>query len=82
MELIISGSVNNRALRAVMATTIIMIGDTIPALTAASPNISAPTTERAEFDIFGILKSVSLNISNDKVIRRVSTRAGKGTELL
>ena len=52
--LVSSGSVIIRALIAVMATIIIMIGDTIPALTAASPRIKAPTMERAELDMLGI----------------------------
>ena len=43
-----SGSTTTRALIAVIATIIIIIGDTIPALTAASPRIRAPTMERAE----------------------------------
>ena len=49
-----SGSTTTRALIAVIATIIIIIGDTIPALTAASPRIRAPTMERAELEIFGI----------------------------
>ena len=54
MAFINSGSVNRRADIAVMASIIIIIGDTIPALTAASPKISAPTMEIAEPPTFGI----------------------------
>ena len=77
-----SGSVNSRALIAVTASTIIITGDTIPALTAASPRIKAPTMDRAEVDTFGILRSLSLNISNDSIISRASKKAGNGTEFL
>lgn len=57
MALVNSGSVNNRALIAVTASTIIITGDTIPALTAASPSIRAPTIDKAEFDTLGIRRS-------------------------
>ena len=77
-----SGSVNRRADMAVMASTIIIIGDTIPALTAASPSIRAPTTEIAVPPIFGIRISLSLNISKERSIIRASKKAGKGTLLL
>ena len=50
-----SGSTITKALIAVIATIIIIIGETIPALTAASPNIKAPTMDRAELDTLGIL---------------------------
>ena len=77
-----SGSVNNSALIAVTASTIIITGDTIPAFTAASPRIKAPTIDRAEVDTFGILRSLSLSISKDSIISSASKKAGKGTELL
>ena len=54
MAFVNSGSVMINALMAVMATTIIIIGETIPAFTAASPNINAPTMDRAELDMFGM----------------------------
>ena len=54
MAFVNSGSVTINALMAVTATTIIIIGETIPAFTAASPNINAPTMDRAELDMFGI----------------------------
>ena len=82
MALISSGSVNSRADIAVTASIIIIIGDTIPALTAASPRIRAPTTEIADPPIFGIRISLSLNISKDKSINSASKKAGKGTVLL
>ena len=44
----ISVSVNSRLDIKVIATTIIIIGLTIPALTAASPNIKAPSILIAE----------------------------------
>ena len=77
-----SGSVKSRADMAVMASIIIMIGDTIPALTAASPKMRAPTMEMADPPIFGILRSPSLNISNDSSIINASKNAGNGTVLL
>ena len=82
MAFISSGSVNNRADIAVMASIIIIIGDTIPALTAASPRIRAPTTEIADPPIFGIRMSPSLKISKDNNISNASKKAGNGTVLL
>lgn len=76
---IISGSVNNRADNAVIAITIIIIGETIPALTAASPNIRAPTVDKALDVKDGLLKSHSLNISKENAIKRASKKAGNGT---
>ena len=82
MLFINSGSVNKRADIAVIASMIIIIGDTIPALTAASPSIRAPTTEIAVPPIFGIRISLSLKRSNERSIIRASKKAGKGTLLL
>ena len=82
MAFMSSGSVNNRADIAVMASIIIIIGDTIPALTAASPRIRAPTIEIADPPMFGIRISPSLKISNDKSINKASKKAGNGTVLL
>ena len=79
MPFIISGSVNNSAERAVIAITIIIMGDTIPALTAASPNIKAPTVDKALEVKDGLLRSHSLNISNANAISIASKKAGKGT---
>lgn len=74
-----SGSENGRADIAVIDTTIIIIGETIPAFTAASPNIKAPTIDRALLLNDGILRSLSLNISKDNIIIRASKNAGNGT---
>ena len=74
-----SGSVNGRADIAVIDTTIIIIGETIPAFTAASPNIKAPTIDRALLLNDGILRLLSLNISKDNIIIKASKKAGKGT---
>ena len=63
----------------VIATIMIIIGDTIPALTAASPRIKAPTIERAELAKLGNFKSLSLRISNAIVINNASTKAENGT---
>ena len=54
MAAVSSGSTITRALIAVIATMIIIMGETIPALTAASPNIRAPTMESAELETLGI----------------------------
>ena len=77
-----SGSENINEEIAVMATTIIMIGDTIPADTAASPKIKAPTMEMAELAKLGSLKSLSLNISNDRIINIASVNVENGTFFL
>ena len=74
-----SGSTKIREEMAVIATTIIIIGDTIPALTAASPRISAPTIEIAELAKLGSFKSLSRSISKAIIIKRHSIKAGKGT---
>ena len=77
-----SGSTKFRDEMAVRATTIIMIGETIPALTAASPRISAPTIEMAELAKLGSLRSHSLKISKDTIISIHSMKAAKGTPSL
>ena len=79
MAFISSGSVKSRALIAVTASTIIITGDTIPAFTAASPKIKAPTIEIAELAKLGSFKSLSLSISKATVIRIASKKAEKGT---
>ena len=63
----------------VIATTIITIGETRPAVTAASPNTSAPTILMAAPATLGDLTSASLNIS--KMIMNINTsiNVGKGT---
>ena len=62
-----------------MAITIIIIGETIPAFTAASPRIRAPTMEMAELAKLGSFKSLSRSISKDTIIKNASTKAGNGT---
>ena len=79
MALISSGSVKSRADTTVMAIMIIMIGETIPALTAASPKTRAPTIDRALVVKVGSLKSHSFNISKDDSINMASKKVGKGT---
>ena len=64
---------------AVIATTIIIIGDTIPAFTAASPKISAPTIEMAELAKLGNFRSLSLRISKAIIISNASTNVENGT---
>ena len=59
-----TGSTNIRDDIDVMAITIIIIGDTIPAFTAASPRIKAPTIEMAEEAKLGSFKSLSLKTSH------------------
>ena len=76
---IISGSVNRSADKEVRAIMIIIIGDTIPASTAALPNIRAPTVDIALVVKFGLLRSHSLNISKAVIMRMASMNAGKGT---
>ena len=78
-EFISSGSEKANDDMDVMATTIIIIGDTIPADTAASPNIRAPTMDRELLAKLGIFKSLSLNISKENIISIASIKAEKGT---
>ena len=67
---------------ALIATTIIIIGDIIPAWTAASPNTKPPNIDTAVPIVYAIRISLSLNISNDTVIIIPSTKAGNGTDSL
>ena len=68
-----------KALMELIATTIIIIGDIIPALTAASPNINPPRIDTELPTLLGILISLSLNISNAIIIIKISKKAGNGT---
>ena len=77
-----SMSVNSNPLTLVIATTIITIGETIPALTAASPSTSAPTIDTAAPIWFGSLMSDSLSTSNVISISIVSITVGNGTPCL
>ena len=65
-----------------IAIIIIIIGDTIPAATAASPSINPPNIDIEDAEEFDILKSPSLNISKDIIINSASIYAGKGTNVL
>ena len=67
---------------AVIATTITMIGETIPALTAASPKTRAPSIESDAPLAVGVLASASYNNSNVIIKINASIKAGKGTPLL
>ena len=69
----------NKPLIAEIATTIIMIGETIPAETAASPNTKPPNIETAVPKEEGIRISLSLKISKAIIMRIASKKAGKGT---
>ena len=60
----------------------IIMGDTIPAATAASPRINPPNIEIDVADEFVILKSPSLNISKDIIMNKASKYAGNGTRVL
>ena len=80
--LINSGSTNVSDDIEVIAITIIIIGDTIPADTAASPRINAPTIDSAELAKLGNFKSLSLKISNDVIITKASIKVENGTPSL
>ena len=82
IALVNSNSEKGKLDMAVIAIIIIIIGDTIPAATAASPNIKAPTIDRALPAGFGTLISLSLNISKAIIIIIASKKAGKGTPSL
>ena len=63
-------------------TIIMVIGDTIPASTAACPNTSAPTIEMELPPLPGNLKSLSLNIWNIIIMTNISNTVEKGTPSL
>ena len=75
-------SVNIRLHIEVNATTITVIGETIPASTAAWPSTKAPTILMAADMLFGLLMSLSLSISNIVVSNIISNVVGKGTPSL
>ena len=64
------------------AITITIIGETIPAETAASPRTIAPSIDIAVPDRWGILISLSRSISKTRVRPSASTIAGNGTPSL
>ena len=57
---------------AVIATTITIIGETIPAATAASPSTSAPKIERDVPLVVGVRASASYNNSNVNINKNAS----------
>lgn len=63
----------------VMATIIIRVGLTIPALTAASPKIRAPTIPIEEPIRDGTLRLASRISSKEISISKISKVTGKGT---
>ena len=65
-----------------IAIIIIIIGETIPAETAASPKINPPRMDTADPLVVDILKSLSLSISKEIIINKASIYAGNGTKLL
>ena len=76
---IISGSVNMSPVIDVIAITITAIGDTSPALTAASPKTNAPTI-LIEVPIWlGKRISLSLSISNVIIRIKIEKALGNGT---
>ena len=66
----------------VMATIIMVIGDTIDASTAACPKTKAPTILMAVVMLLGLLISLSLNTSNIVINNMISKKVGKGTPSL
>ena len=80
--LVISGSVKISADKDVRAIMIIIMGDTIPAFTVASPNIRAPTVDRALVVKVGLLRSHSLSISKENIMINASINVGNGTDIL
>ena len=66
----------------VKATTMTVIGETIPASTAACPRTKAPTILMAADILLGLLKSLSLKISKMVVSKIISKVVGKGTPSL
>ena len=69
----------SRPLITLIAITIIIIGETSPADTAASPNTNPPKIEMDAPAFDGVLVSLSLNISKHVIIKNASIKPGKGT---
>ena len=65
---------------AVIATTITIIGETIPAETAASPKTNAPSIDNEVPLVVGVSASASYNNSKVIISKKASTKAGNGTE--
>ena len=64
---------------ALIATTITLIGETIPADTAASPKTKAPSIEREVPLELGVNSSPSYKNSNARSKSITSIKAGNGT---
>ena len=79
IEYINEFEVNNNPLIMLIAITIIIIGETIPALTAASPITKPPKIDTEVPTLEGILASLSLNISKQIIIKSASIKPGNGT---
>ena len=77
-----SMSVKTRLQIDVKATTMTVIGETMPASTAACPKTKAPTILMAADILLGLRKSLSLSISNMVVSNIISKAVGKGTPSL
>jgi hypothetical protein len=67
---------------AVIATTITIIGDIIPADTAASPSTNAPNIDKDVPREEGFNASASYKISNVNINNNASIKAGNGTVYL
>ena len=78
-EFINSIDVNAKDATDDIPTIIMVMGDTIPASTAAWPNTKAPTIEIEELPLPGNLKSLSLSIWNIKLITNISNTVENGT---
>ena len=72
IPLVKSISVNTRLHIDVKATTMTVIGETMPASTAACPKTKAPTILMAADILLGLRKSLSLSISNMVVSNIIS----------
>ena len=81
-SLLKSGSLNTNDAIYERAIVIIIIGLTIPALTAASPNIKAPRIDIVDPYFDGNLESLSLKSSYIISIINASNTEGKGTPFL
>ena len=66
----------------VIATIMMVIGETIEASTAACPRTSAPTILIAVVILLGLLMSLSLSTSKTVINSMISKNVGKGTPSL
>ena len=79
IELTMSLSLNKNDATDDIAITMIIIGDIIPASTAACPKTKAPTIDIDEPTTNGTLVSASLSISKLSQRSNASIKEGKGT---